>query len=113
MIVSIVGFLNSWTLLINFVCHITVFVGILYVAVHSRELSTWIITPLWYLGLTSGFVCTTIVTQWFAGPQHPMSYWTMGQLGEIGAHIILAFICFVLFVRTLKADLENSKHRKQ
>lgn len=113
MITSLIGFINSWTLLINFLCHLTVFVGLLYVAVHNRDLETWVITPLWYLGLTSGFVCITIITQWTIGPEHPMSYWTFGMVGEIGAHVILAAICAVLFLKTLKADIANRKHRQK
>jgi FtsH-binding integral membrane protein len=112
MINTVVGFFNSWTLLINFVCHIFIFISVFYVAVHNRELKPWIITPLWWLALTSGFVCSTIVVQWAIGPEHPMSYWTLGTLGEIASHIILASITFTLFVQTLKQDLNCRKDRK-
>lgn len=105
------GFFNTWNLLINFLCHAVVFVGILYTAIHNRELKEWVITPLWYLGLTSGFVCVTVLVQWVVGPEHPMSYWTLGQLGETGSHIILAAICGTLFLKTVKSDIENRKRR--
>lgn len=111
MIVSLVGFFNTWNLLINFLTHLIVFVGILYVAIHNRELKDWIITPLWYLGLTSGFVCVTVIVQWTVGPEHPMSYWTLGQLGEIGSHIILACICGILFLQTIRSDIVHRKDR--
>ena len=113
MIVSIIGVFNTWALLINFLCHLIIFVGLLYVAVHNRELENWVITPLWYLGIMSGFVCTTIITQWVVGPEHPMSYWTFGMLGETGSHIILAAICFLLFAKTVKADLANRDKRQK
>lgn len=113
MITALTAFFNSSTLLINFLCHSVVFIGILYVAIHNRELKSWVITPLWYLGLTSGFVCATIVVQWAVGPEHPVSYWTLGVLGEIASHIILATISFILFVKTLKADLNYKRLRKK
>jgi hypothetical protein len=113
MITSLAVFFNSWTLLLNFVSHFVVFIGILYVAIHNRELKSWVITPLWYLGLTSGFVCATIVVQWAVGPEHPMSYWTLGVVGEIMSHFVLAAISFILFIKTLKADLNYKRLRKK
>lgn len=113
MIVTTIGFFNTWALLINFICHLVVFVGLLYVSVHNRELDTWVVTPLWYLGMCSGFVAVTIITQWVVGPQHPMSYWTFGQLGEIAGHILLAGICFVMFVKTIKSEILDRKLNKQ
>jgi hypothetical protein len=112
MINTVVGFFNSWTLLINFVCHSLIFISIFYVAVHNRELKPWIITPLWWLAMTSGFVASTVVVQWAIGPEHPMSYWTLGTLGEITSGIILALISFTMFVQTLKHDLNCRKDRK-
>lgn len=111
MINEIVGFFNSWTLLINFVCHIIIFFSVFYVAVHNRELKPWIITPLWWLAITSGFTASTVVVQWAIGPEHPMSYWTLGVLGEITSHIILGIITLTLFIKTLKVDLDSRKDR--
>ena len=111
MITSIVTFFNSWQLLLNFLCHSTIFVSILYVAIHNRDLQNWIITPLWYLASISGFVALTIVIQWGIGPEHPLSYWTLGILGELGSHIALASIAVVLLVQTIKSDLLNRSKR--
>lgn len=111
MITEIVAFFNSWTLLINFVCHAAIFVSVFYVAVHNRELKPWIITPLWWLAAISGFTAVTVVIQWAIGPEHPMSYWTLGVLGEISSHIVLAAICFTLFLQTIRLDLKYRKDR--
>jgi len=111
MITSVVAFFNSWLMLINFFCHSAIFISILYVAVHNRDLQNWIITPLWYLASLSGFTALTIVTQWAVGPEHPMSYWTLGVLGELGSHIVLACISIILMLKTLKTDLENRSKR--
>lgn len=102
MITDIVAFFNSWTMLINFVCHLTIFVSVLYIAVYNHELETWIITPLWWLAILSGFIATTIVVQWTIGPEDPMSYWTLGVLGEIGSHIVLALITLTMFLKNFK-----------
>lgn len=102
MITSIMAFFNTWTLLINFICHLSIFVGILYTAVHNSELTRWVVTPLWYLALISGFVVITILIQWVVGPEHPLSYWTLGQLGEAFSHVILALISLVLLVKTVQ-----------
>lgn len=111
MITETVAFFNSWTLLINFVCHLTIFISVFYVAVHNRELENWIITPLWWLAAISGFTASTVVVQWAIGPEHPMSYWTLGVLGEIGSHLVLAMITFTLFVKTLRTDISSRKDR--
>lgn len=113
MISSIVAYFNSWTMLINFICHTTIFGSILYVAIHNRDMPNWILTPLWWLAAISGFTATTVVVQWVAGPENPMSYWTLGILGEISSHIVLAIISFGLFLQTIKTDLQNRKKRTQ
>lgn len=113
MITEIVAFFHSWTMLINFVCHSIIFVSVFYVAVHNRELKPWIITPLWWLAIISGFTASTVVVQWAIGPEHPLSYWTLGTLGEISSHIVLALIAVTMFFKTLKTDLENCKNRQK
>lgn len=111
MITQLVAFFNSWTLLINFVCHSIIFVSVFYIAVHNHELKSWIITPLWWLASLSGFTASTVVVQWAIGPEHPMSYWTLGTLGEIGSHIVLALITFVMFLKTFKVEYHHHKER--
>lgn len=111
MIISLVGFLNTWNLVIYFLCHFVIFVGVLYTAIHNRELTEWVVTPMWYLGLMSAFVCSTIIVQWTLGPENPISFWTLGQLGSIGSDVILASICAVYFFKTIKTDLAHRKNR--
>lgn len=112
MITSLVGFFNSWLMLINFICHTVVFGSIFYVAIHNREIPRWIITPLWYLAILSGFTACTVVIQWLSGPENPLSYWTLGVLGELSSHIVLAIIASALFLKTLKTDISQIKNRK-
>lgn len=113
MITEIVAFFNSWTMLITFICHSVVFACSLYVAVHNRDLRQWVVTPLWYLGILSGFTAATTVIQWSIGPENPMSYWTLGILGELSIQILIAVIMFLTFLDTVRTDLKNKKHRQK
>lgn len=111
MITEVVSFFNHWIMLIAFICHSVVFACSLYIAVHNRNLEHWIVTPLWYLGIFSGFTATTVIIQWSIGPENPLSYWTLGILGELTLHIIIAVMMFLIFFNTLKTDLKNKKYR--
>ena len=112
MIVSVHDFLVSWELPINFVCHSAIFIGTIYSAIHCRFLSDWFITPLWYIGLMSLFVATTIVCEWTLGSEFYLSYSNIGGLGEILSNIILAVMCLYLFNDTIKQDIKSKKLRK-
>lgn len=111
MITEIVIFLNSVTVPVNFLCHLIIFVGTFYVAIHNRNIPQWHITPLWYLGLANLFVAITILVQWTVGPEHPLSYWNIGLVGESACDIILASIVLVMFAVTLRHDIINRKNR--
>lgn len=113
MINQLVGFFNSWNLVINFICHVTIFLSMFYIAVHNRELPNWVVTPLWWLAVISGFIASTILIQWIIGPEHPMSYWTLGTVAEVISHLILAIIGFILFLKTCYLDLCNKRFRKK
>jgi hypothetical protein len=112
MINQLVAFFNSWSLLISFVTHSTIFFSMLYIAVHNRLLPNWLITPLWWLGSFSGFVAATVIVQWSIGPEHPLSYWTLGTVGATLVQVALALIGFILFFKTIHTDLCNRKDRK-
>lgn len=111
MITEIIVFLNSLIVPINFVCHMLVFIGSFYVALHNRNLPTWHITPLWYLGLANFLVAITILVQWYFGPEHPLSYWNMGMVTETICYIILAIMVLILFAVTVGCDIINRKNR--
>lgn len=111
MITELMVFFNSVTLPINFVCHICVWIGSFYVALHNRNLPTWHVTPLWYLGLVNLFVAVTILVQWVIGPEHPLSYWNFGLFGETLSNIILASIVIVMFLVTILNDFKGRKQR--
>lgn len=111
MITEFIVFLNSLSVLINFVCYLLVFIGSFYVAIHNRKLPQWHITPLWYLGLANLFMAVTILVNWTIGPEHPLSYWNMGTVGQALCNIILASIVAVMFVVTLGCDIINRKKR--
>lgn len=113
MISHITTFLNSLTVPINFVCHLLIFVGSFYVALHNRKIPQWHLTPLWYLGLANLFVSITILTQWVIGPEHPLSYWNIGLVGETICTIILAAIVVTMFAATVFRDIIGSKKRRQ
>lgn len=112
MIVEVTAFLNSLNVPINFVNHITVFIGAFYVAIHNRTLPQWHITPLWYLGLFNLFTAITILIQWIIGAEHPLSYWNMGQIGSTLSNITLAFIVLVIFMHTVANDLVGRRKRR-
>lgn len=112
MITEIIVFLNGLIIPINFVCHMLVFVGSFYVAIHNRNLPQWHITPLWYLGLANLLVAITILVQWTIGPEHPLSYWNIGMVAETVCNIILAAIVLVMFAVTVGHDIINRKNRR-
>lgn len=113
MISTIIYFLATWQLPLNFLIHGTIFVGALYTAIHNRDLPDWVVTPLWYVGLTNLFTLITIVCQWSLGPEFYLSYWNIGALSETLSRLSIALIMFVLLVKTLQCDISNRCNRKK
>jgi len=111
MISSALDFVSASHLTLNFAAHLSIFVGALYTALHNRDMPNWVVTPMWYIGLISLFTSITIVCQWAIGPEFPLSYWSMGILGETALNISVAVVLIILMLKTIKADLENRHNR--
>lgn len=113
MITELTVILHGLTLPINFVCHLCIWLGSFYVALHNRNLPAWHITPLWYLGLTHLLIAITVIVQWTIGPEHPLSYWNFGVIGETLSDMALAAIVIVMWVVTLRHDFIGRNKRLQ
>lgn len=105
--------LTSLALPINFICHLTVFIGGLYIAIHSRNIPTWLSTCLWYIGCSSFFILITIILGWIYGPHFPLSYDNLGFFGEILFNFWIAGTTLLFFLYTLRIDIIHSKYRKK
>lgn len=113
MIIFFNTFTNTYALAINFIAHVIIFIGTFYVALQNRNLPQWHVTPLWYAGLCSLFVAISIVIQWAVGPEHPLSYWNAGIMGETLLNIAVAAIALIMFIRTVHFDIKfRSKRNK-
>lgn len=112
MIADTLFLLNSFNMPINFICHSLVFISSFYVAMHNREIPQWVITPLWYLGLTSLLISISILVQYFISPEHELSYWNLGSVLEYVSNIILSFMCVMFFSTTVFKDIKGAKKRK-
>jgi hypothetical protein len=113
MITLLNKFTYNYDMLINFIAHLTIFIGAFYVALQNRNLKQWHLTPLWYIGLTSVFVVFTIVCQWAIGPEYPISYWNLGRLAETLSNISVAAVALVMLIGTIRLDLKNSRKRRR
>lgn len=112
MITQLTLWLNDLEPFVNFIVHISIFVSMFYIALHNRNLKQWQITPLWYAGLISLLCSITILIQWALGPEHPMSYWSIGRLAETLFNITIAVIAVAVFCDTIVADFKYRKKRK-
>lgn len=106
------AFTNEYALTINFLAHMTIFIGTFYVALQNRKLPHWHVTPLWYAGLCSFLVSITIVLQWSFGPEYPLSYWNAGLMAEALSHISFAVLALIMLISTVRRDLIGRKKRK-
>ena len=92
----------SLALTINFVCHILIFIGALYIAVYNEKLPIWHKTPLWYAGLSCLLTAITIILGGFFGQDFPMSYANIGVVGETALNICLAYIAVHFIIDTVR-----------
>lgn len=111
MIEHFVSSLERYALVINFMCHITMFIGGLYIAIHSRNIPNWLRTCLWYIGCSSFLIGITIILGWVLGPQFELSYDKVGVLGETLFNIWVSITTITFFINTLKLDIKYSKNR--
>lgn len=112
MLTEFVAMVDTYSNIVNFICYTLVFFGGFYVALHSRLLPTWASTSIWYLGVSSFFVATTIVVEWVFGQHHPFSHFMMGHFGEMIINLNLAIMVGFLFFHTVYQDFRNKKDRK-
>lgn len=111
MITQLLDFLAEIALSINFLCHILIFLGTFYVALHNRRIPRWHVTVLWYCGLSSAFTALTIVLEWVYGRTFPLSYFNVGIIGETFLHGFLAFMAMSVWVHTAWIDFKSMKKR--
>lgn len=111
MITQLLDFLAYIALPINLICHLLIFIGTLYVAIHNRKIPRWHVTVLWYCGLSSLFTALTIVIEWIFGQEFPLSYYNIGIIGETFLHACLAFMATSVFLHTVWTDLHQMKNR--
>lgn len=108
---QIANIVSTFNLPLSFIIHVIIFIGGLYVAIHSRIIPNWLSTCLWYVGLASLFVSVTIGIEYTIGPSFPMSYTNLGQIAELLDSSIIALTISLMFGNTLYNDLKNKKNR--
>ncbi len=113
MISDILTFINQSSVLdpVNFICHLIIFVGGFYVAIHSRILPKWAITGLWYIGISSLLIALTILAEWIEGPLFLFSYATIGPAADFLLHLNLAIMVSMMFVHTVYKDFKGMRNR--
>lgn len=112
MVEQFVSSLDPFALIVNFLCHITIFFGGLYIAIHSRKIPTWLRTCLWYIGCSSFLIAITIILGWTVTPEFELSYHRIGTICETLFHILIASTTALFFIETVAADIKNSTKRK-
>lgn len=110
---NIVLDINFFAIFINFLCHITVFTGGLYIAIHSRSIPNWLRTCLWYIGCSSFLIAITIILGWVLGPNFELSYDRIGMFGETLFNIWISITTITFFIKTIAADIKYSRSRVQ
>jgi uncharacterized membrane protein len=91
-------------LLVNLICHLTIFSGALYVATYNKRLPQWHVTPLWYAGMACLLTALTIVFQFLFGASFPLAYDNVGIIGETSLNICLATVAGSFFYATHKKN---------
>jgi len=108
---QLANIVSSINLPLSFLIHTIIFIGGLYVAIHSRIIPSWLATCLWYVGLASLFVAITIGIEYTLGSDFPMSYTNLGQIAELIDSSIIALTISLMFGNTLYNDIKNKKNR--
>lgn len=97
-----IDFLYQILLPFYFLIYCFIFGCSLYIAVYNKTIANWIITPLWYIGLSSLFINATIALEWIYGEKFSMSYSEIGFIGEIAFAASVAVTLALLFFNTVK-----------
>lgn len=108
---AIINVIDPYALVINFMCHLTMFIGGLYIAIHARNVPNWLRTCLWYIGCSSFLIAITIILGWTLGPSFELSYDNVGIIGETLFNIWIAITTVTFFYRTIATDIKYSKMR--
>lgn len=111
MILETIDIVRNNMMPLNFLCHVMIFLGGFYVALHSRFLPTWTITCLWYIGLCSLLNCMTIFAQLFYGADFFLSYDNVGMITETLLNISVASTVAIYFSDTVIKDFLGMKRR--
>jgi hypothetical protein len=112
MITALIELMDPLAMLINFICHLIIFLGGFYVALHSRVLPNWLVTCVWYIGLASLLIDITYLIEWTIGPESPLSFSHIGKISDAISHMIIAFTVWLVFVNTLLKDIKAKAKRK-
>lgn len=96
-------------------CHLVIFFGSFYVAMHNRVINDAVITLLWYVGLASFFNVALIVLGYFFGDveDFPLTYDNLGHISEAIFAGVVATTIGTLFFLTVKTDYQARKARKK
>lgn len=107
------GTLIALSLPLNLFCYAIIFIGSLYVALHCRNLPNWLVTPLWYTGISAFLTGVAITLQWIMGKDFPLSYYNVGLLCELMLHSSMAITMGLLFFNTVRKDIAGAKNRRR
>ena len=108
---AIINTIDPYALVINFMCHLTMFIGGLYIAIHARNVPNWLRTFLWYIGCSSFLIATTIICGWILGSSFELSYDNVGVIGETMFNIFISITTITYFYKTVVTDIKYSKMR--
>lgn len=97
-------------LLVYFLVYTFTFSCSLYIAIHNKNIPNWIITPLWYIGLSSAFTGITILLEWIYGDQFCMGYSKIGFIGELAFAASVGATLGILFANTLREHQAKVKN---
>lgn len=92
--------LDNISLTLHLLFHMITFLGGLQIALYNRSLPHWIVTSLWYIGLSSAFVSLTMAMQFAYGEEFPMSYNNIGDIADLVNHGMIAMTIISLFMHT-------------
>jgi hypothetical protein len=105
------GFLLAVTLPLNLLSYVIIFIGSFYIALHCRNLPNWLVTPMWYTGISAFLTGLSIILQWILGEDFPLSYYNTGLMCELMLHISLGITIGLLFFNTVRKDIDGAKRR--